>query len=96
MFGGADHETALVGIPKGESLVGVICIVQSSRGGGALCAKSLRDSTQINILLVSSLPGCCWVAHTHFGIRHAGPARANTSIGILQLCITEMYNDPIE
>lgn len=64
MFGGADHETALVGIPKGESLVGFICFVQSFRGGCALRAKSLRDSTQINILLVSSLPGGCWVAQT--------------------------------
>lgn len=41
----------LICILKGQSLVGIICIVQSTRGGCALCVKSLGDSMQINISL---------------------------------------------
>lgn len=59
-----NDEMALISIPTGESLLGVICIVQSFHGGCALFAKSLGDSTQISILLVSSLPGCCWAPQT--------------------------------
>lgn len=67
-----NHCVTLICIRRGESLVGVFCIGQSSRGGYALCVKSLGDSTQINILLMSLHCQAALGSHKHFGICHTG------------------------
>lgn len=61
----------------------------------SLCQISRRFDANKHFAGVSSLPGCFWVAQTLWNLPH-GPARANIWIGILQLSIRKIYNDPTD
>lgn len=61
----------------------------------SLCQISRRFDANKHFAGVSSLPGRFWVAQTLWNLPH-GPARANIWIGILQLSIRKIYNDPTD